>query len=90
MRLPRAGEILRTLKVRRLQARARMVRMAKCKVETRTTVDECQKKWSNEEFIPTNEDVESAKSLGKAENIFVHFTSILFYFIADPLSPLRY
>ena len=52
--------------------------VAKCKVETRTTVDECQKKWSNEEFIPTNEDVESAKSLGKAENIFVHFTSIFY------------
>ena len=51
--------------------------VAKCKVETGTTVDECQKKWSNEEFIPTNEDVESAKSLGKAENIFVHLTSIL-------------
>ena len=43
--------------------------VAKCKVETGTTVDECQKKWSHEEFIPTNEDVESAKSLGKAENI---------------------
>ena len=43
--------------------------VAKSNVETGTTVDECQKKWSNEEFIPTNEDVESAKSLGKAENI---------------------
>ena len=43
--------------------------VAKSKVETGTTVDECQKKWSHEEFIPTNEDVESAKSLGKAENM---------------------
>ena len=43
--------------------------VAKCKVETGTAADECQTKWSHEEFIPTNEDVESAKSLGKAENI---------------------
>ena len=43
--------------------------VAKCKVETGTAADECQTKWSHEEFIPTNEDVESAKSLGKAENM---------------------
>ena len=52
--------------------------VAKSNVETGTSVDECQKKWSHEEFIPTNEDVESAKSLGKAENIlYIYLTSFL-------------
>ena len=62
--------------------------VAKRKVETGTTVDECQKKWSHEEFIPTNEDVESAKSLGKAENIL--YILHPFYYGSSLLCQLRY